>query len=56
MWVTAEASGLVSFDVRFMKSGFGFGADLGGKADDREPVAVDAEAAKRAKAAMAVKE
>src|SRR5260370_5475468 len=42
--VTADASG---FDVRFLMSGFCFGANFGGKAVDREPVAVDAEAAKR---------
>jgi len=42
MWVTAEASG---FGVGGLKSGFGFGADFGGKAVDGEPVAIDTEAA-----------
>src|SRR5438552_11911557 len=39
----------LSGDVRerqALASGFGFGADFGGKACDREPVAVDAEAGK----------
>src|SRR5436305_13504505 len=49
MWVTAEASGLVSFDVRFLTSVFGLGADFGGKAIDCEAVAIDAEAAERCK-------
>jgi len=45
LWVvTAEASG---FGVGYWMSGFCFGADLGRKAVDGKPVAVDAEAAQR---------